>query len=78
MKAGDTAVCADTRNLLAGVITKWKRYEILEISTNPMDPKETWFIVILNDKGVREAYRAERFVTLEEMREHKLNELGIL
>jgi hypothetical protein len=54
-------------------LTLYKEYEIIEKFNI-----ERIQVSIINDLGIKNEYLLSRFVTREEMREMRLNELGIV
>jgi hypothetical protein len=54
-------------------LTLYKEYEIIEKFNI-----ERIQVSIINDLGIKNEYLLSRFVTREEMREMRLNELGII
>jgi len=55
-------------------ITINKRYEVI---SERCDHKNEIYYQILNDDGFKADYRKIRFISLEEVRETKLKELGV-
>ncbi len=59
-------------------LTRGKEYEVLhkyyELDGEMRSPIQ---IIVMNDRGRKGDYLISRFVTIEEWREMKLNELGI-
>ena len=62
-------------------ITKGKSYDVIESYTHtPSDPtnKENFVVYsIINDKNIRASYKQSWFKSVSDIREEKLNELGI-
>ena len=52
-------------------LTYGKRYEVIDFSTNG----RTNYVNIINDKGVRNEYCFDRFVTIKEFRELRIKKL---
>ena len=60
-------------------LTEEKVYEVVKIRTGThmdslIDYKN---FVVINDAGIERSYSASRFITIEQMRELKLNKIGI-
>ncbi len=68
MIIGNDVICI---NIVINEITINNKYKIVEF-----DNHINW-IRVLNDKGKVEWYTINRFITIDELRHNKLNELGI-
>ena len=55
-------------------LTWGKEYKILSFYKNK---RGVYYYALINDNGVNNGYLSNRFITLEEFRELKLNKLGI-
>ena len=60
-------------------LTEEKVYEVVKVRTGThmdslIDYKN---FVVINDAGIEKSYSASRFITIEQMRELKLNKIGI-
>ena len=79
MKKGDIVVCTNDvffkeyNGFDGDAITKWKQYEVLGNSIR----YGRMTITICDDRGDILDYRENRFRLLSEIREEKLNELGL-
>jgi len=74
-------ICIDDYNLY---LTKGKKYELLHEFTkcvdiyNPYNDEVDIFYTIIDDSGCTEDYRKSQFISVEELRENKLKEIGIV
>ena len=68
MKVGDIVVCI---NCSGFNLTLGKRYTILVIISLPLG----YYIRIANDDNIKGWYNPNRFITLQEWREKKLNDM---
>ena len=73
MIIGNDVICINNTNAdeVIDEITINNKYKIVEF-----DNHMNW-IRVLNDKGKVEWYTINRFITIDELRHNKLNELGI-
>lgn len=60
-------------------LTERNIYEVVRVSkgTHLDSLIEYKNFIVVNDAGIERSYSASRFITIDEMRELKLNELGI-
>jgi hypothetical protein len=60
-------------------LTEEKVYEVTKVRTGThMDSHIDYKnFVVINDAGIERSYSASRFITIEQMREVKLNKIGI-
>ncbi len=80
IKVGDTVVCVHAEGI-EHALTNGRRYTVEGIKSRETEYNGAsffkYFIAIDNDNGLKIDYSVGRFKTLEEIREEKLNKLGI-
>ncbi len=67
---GRETLCIDNKDAEAW-LTKGKRYKVYSHDMNPS-------IRVITDQGTNNSFSSERFQTLQDMREEKLKQLGII
>ena len=66
---GDFIVCIDNNDdSYKPALTIWKQYEVFDVRYDGV-------VTILDDKGQHALYSPERFISIQQAREEKLNKL---
>jgi len=80
IKVGDKVVCVHSEGI-EWALTNGKRYTVEGIKSRETEYNGLsfykYFLTIENDNGLKIDYSIGRFKTLEDIREEKLNKLGI-
>jgi hypothetical protein len=80
IKVGDTVVCVLAEGI-EWALTNGRRYTVEDIKSKETEYNGLsfykYFITIENDNGLKIEYSMGRFKTLKDIREEKLNLLGI-
>ena len=77
LKPGDIVICIDG-NGQPEPLTIGKKYEVIRVGRS-QSGFETYddYITVYNDNGNKYSYLAGRFITIQDWRESKLNELEL-
>jgi hypothetical protein len=76
IKVGDKVVCVHSEGI-EHALTNGRRYTVEGIKSRETEYNVKYFLTIENDNGLKIDYSIGRFKTLKEIREEKLNLLGI-
>ena len=79
LKPGDIVICRDDGGLGSkSPMTRGKKYEVIRVGRS-QSGIETYddYITVYNDNGNKYSYLAGRFITIQDWRESKLNELEL-
>ncbi len=77
LKPSDIVICIDDSVIVSNEpLTRGKKYEVIN-SGRAQSGFETYndYIIVYNDDGNSYSYLAERFISLEDWREKKLNNI---
>jgi hypothetical protein len=76
IKVGDKVVCVHSEGI-EHALTNGRRYTVEGIKSRETEYNVKYFLTIENDNGLKIDYSIGRFKTPKEIREEKLNLLGI-
>lgn len=77
LKTGDIVICVDDDHP-TDPLTKGKKYEVINTG-RAQSGIETYsdYITVYSDNGNKYSYLAGRFISIQDFRDNKLNELGM-